>query len=96
MGKVLHASQAKTESAMSTSVTTPSRLPLREPVPPLRAGDRLTAPEFERRFDARPDLKMAEPIEYRRQDFREYAVWRVEDGAFVSQLCQSAATPTSE
>lgn len=33
------------------------------PVPPLRAGDRLTAAEFERRYDAMPDLKKAELIE---------------------------------
>jgi Uma2 family endonuclease len=32
-------------------------------VPPLQNGDRLTRPEFERRFDATPDLKFAELIE---------------------------------
>lgn len=32
-------------------------------VPPLEAGDRLTRDEFERRFDATPDLKKAELIE---------------------------------
>jgi Uma2 family endonuclease len=32
-------------------------------VPPLQAGDRLTRPEFERRFDATPGLKKAELIE---------------------------------
>ena len=32
-------------------------------VPPLRHGDRLTRPEFERRFDATPGLKNAELIE---------------------------------
>ena len=32
-------------------------------LPPLRTGDRLTAEEFERRFDAMPDLKKAELIE---------------------------------
>lgn len=31
-------------------------------VPPLRNGDRLTAEEFERRYDAMPDLKKAELI----------------------------------
>jgi Uma2 family endonuclease len=31
-------------------------------VPPLRNGDRLTAEEFERRYDATPDLKKAELI----------------------------------
>jgi Uma2 family endonuclease len=33
------------------------------PVPPLQSGDRLTADEFERRFDATPDLKKAELID---------------------------------
>src|SRR5436305_4805730 len=32
-------------------------------VPPLRNGDRLTAEEFERRYDAMPELKKAELIE---------------------------------
>lgn len=32
-------------------------------IPPLQAGDRLTRPEFERRFDATPGLKKAELIE---------------------------------
>jgi Uma2 family endonuclease len=34
-----------------------------EAIPPLRAGDRLSLAEFERRFDAMPDLKKAELIE---------------------------------
>src|SRR5690242_20999321 len=33
-----------------------------EMIPPLRNGDRLTADEFERRYDAMPDLKKAELI----------------------------------
>jgi Uma2 family endonuclease len=33
-----------------------------QPVPPLRNGDRLTAAEFERRYDAMPGLKKAELI----------------------------------
>jgi Uma2 family endonuclease len=33
------------------------------PIPPLRDGDRLTRAEFERRYDAMPDLKKAELIE---------------------------------
>jgi Uma2 family endonuclease len=33
-----------------------------EKVPPLQSGDRLTAEEFERRYDAMPDLKKAELI----------------------------------
>src|SRR5437899_2097825 len=32
-------------------------------VPPLRAGDRLTRAEFERRYEAMPELKKAELIE---------------------------------
>ena len=32
-------------------------------IPPLENGDRLTRPEFERRYDAMPDLKKAELIE---------------------------------
>src|SRR3982750_1600907 len=36
--------------------------PIQSP-PPLRNGDRLTATEFERRFDAMPHLKKAELIE---------------------------------
>lgn len=35
----------------------------RPAVPPLQPGDRLTRPEFERRFDATPNLKKAELIE---------------------------------
>ena len=31
--------------------------------PPLASGDRLTRPEFERRYDARPDIRKAELIE---------------------------------
>jgi Uma2 family endonuclease len=44
--------------------TTNTVLPASEPVriPPLQNGDRLTAEEFERRFDAMPDLKKAELI----------------------------------
>jgi Uma2 family endonuclease len=37
--------------------------PAREPVPPLRQGDRLTRAEFERRYEAMPGLKKAELIE---------------------------------
>jgi len=33
-----------------------------ERIPPLQNGDRLTAEEFERRYDAMPDLKKAELI----------------------------------
>jgi hypothetical protein len=32
-------------------------------IPPLENGDRLTRPEFERRYDAMPNLKNAELIE---------------------------------
>jgi Uma2 family endonuclease len=34
-----------------------------EPIPPLEPGDRLTRPEFERRYDAMPQLRKAELIE---------------------------------
>src|SRR5205807_4784861 len=34
-----------------------------EPIPPLEPGDRLTRDEFERRYDAMPQLKKAELIE---------------------------------
>jgi hypothetical protein len=38
-------------------------LPLSPPVPPLENGDHLTREEFERRYDAMPELKKAELIE---------------------------------
>jgi Uma2 family endonuclease len=38
-------------------------MPPGPPVPPLEAGQRLTRAEFERRYDAMPDLKKAELIE---------------------------------
>ena len=37
--------------------------PVRDPIPPQEYGDRLTRAEFERRYDAMPDLKKAELIE---------------------------------
>jgi Uma2 family endonuclease len=37
--------------------------PIIRPIPPLRNGDRLDAEEFERRYDAMPDVKKAELIE---------------------------------
>jgi hypothetical protein len=37
--------------------------PSPEPIPPLEPGDRLTRPEFERRYDAMPHLRKAELIE---------------------------------
>jgi Uma2 family endonuclease len=43
-------------SALSNLVLSPS-------VPPLREGDRLSAAEFERRYDAMPDLKKAELLD---------------------------------
>jgi Uma2 family endonuclease len=46
------------------SVTTPQdQTPPAAPIPPLENGDRLARPEFERRYDAMPDLKKAELIE---------------------------------
>ena len=41
----------------------PSTAATVEPVHPLQPGDRLTRPEFERRFDATPNLKKAELID---------------------------------
>ncbi|HEX3869772.1 MAG TPA: hypothetical protein VHV77_05020, partial [Pirellulales bacterium] len=38
-------------------------LPSRPSVPPLESGDVLTAEEFERRWEAMPDLKRAELID---------------------------------
>lgn len=47
---------------MPTSLIAPRRTkPL--PIPPLQSGDRLTADEFERRFDATLELKKAELID---------------------------------
>jgi Uma2 family endonuclease len=43
----------------------PERQPPRERIPPLCNGDRLTRDEFERRYDATPNLKRAELIEGR-------------------------------
>jgi len=51
--------------AMSTTSTKPQPAPASASptIPPLESGDRLTRPEFERRYDAMPDLKKAELIE---------------------------------
>jgi hypothetical protein len=46
----------------NASATTPSGANGR-PLPPLRNGDHLTRDEFERRYDAMPDLKKAELID---------------------------------
>jgi hypothetical protein len=43
---------------MNTTTTVPPS----PPIPTLEPGDHLTAPEFERRYDAMPDLKKAELI----------------------------------
>jgi hypothetical protein len=52
---------------MATTSTSRSpaagRPPEKPDIPPLRNGDRLTAEEFERRYDAMPHLKKAELIE---------------------------------
>jgi len=40
-----------------------AKFPAQHAVPPLQNGDRLTRPEFERRFAATPNLKFAELIE---------------------------------
>lgn len=49
---------------MATDITTPT-LPNgpQEPIPPLRHGDRLTRDEFERRYNAMPEINKAELIE---------------------------------
>src|SRR5438105_577432 len=41
----------------------PQDPPPQPPIPPLENGDRLTRAEFERRYDAVPELKKAELIE---------------------------------
>lgn len=46
----------------TTSVTT-SRAPANDALPPLESGDRLTRAEFERRYEAQPEIKKAELIE---------------------------------
>ena len=53
---------------MATATRPESARPLIEwtplpPIPPLRNGDRLTGVEFERRYEAMPDLKKAELID---------------------------------
>jgi hypothetical protein len=45
----------------SSEATTPASLTSQ--IPPLESGDRLTLPEFERRYSAMPDVKKAELIE---------------------------------
>ncbi|MBV9121864.1 MAG: Uma2 family endonuclease, partial [Planctomycetes bacterium] len=42
---------------------TPATPPAESPIPPLESGDHLTREEFERRYDAMPNLKKAELIE---------------------------------
>jgi Uma2 family endonuclease len=49
--------QIRPEERMATDVTAPATED-----PPLRAGDRLTRAEFERRWDAMPEVKKAELI----------------------------------
>ncbi len=44
-------------------VNTPATQPFETYIPPLESGDRLTRPEFERRYQAMPHLKQAELIE---------------------------------
>src|SRR4051794_27824958 len=54
----------------ATMATAPARVESRggitetsPPIPPLEAGDRLTRDEFERRYEAMPEVKKAELIE---------------------------------
>src|ERR1700722_15305371 len=55
IGKVVHAMATVFEKG-------PSPIPNRM-IPPLETGDRLSRAEFERRYDAMPNLKKAELIE---------------------------------
>src|SRR4051812_42701023 len=48
-------------SVVPTTPTTPRKLPTR--IPPLENGDHLTRNEFERRYNAMPEIKKAELIE---------------------------------
>ncbi len=48
--------------AKSATISMPM-VPQPKPIPPLESGDRLTRAEFERRYEAMPDLKKAELIE---------------------------------
>src|SRR5262245_51206920 len=48
---------------MSTPTTTPPTDPRSEALPPLRAGDRLSREEFERRYEAMPPGTRAELLE---------------------------------
>ncbi|MBD2463702.1 Uma2 family endonuclease [Oscillatoria sp. FACHB-1407] len=47
----------------SRSESRPSQFTRTQPLPPLESGDRLTRPEFERRYHAMPEIKKAELIE---------------------------------
>lgn len=49
------------EREITATAPLPSSLPVR--IPPLESGDHLTRDEFERRYDAMPELKKAELIE---------------------------------
>ena len=48
---------------MTSSQLLTSQFPSSKKLPPLENGDRLTSPEFERRYSAMPELKKAELIE---------------------------------
>jgi Uma2 family endonuclease len=48
---------------MAVTETLAAQMPVTTRIPPLENGDRLTRPEFERRYDAMPGLKKAELIE---------------------------------
>jgi Uma2 family endonuclease len=50
-------------STGEAAATSPAPPPAAEAIPPLENGDRLTRPEFERRYDAMPGLTKAELIE---------------------------------
>ena len=48
---------------MPVETSNPPLAPPPEPIPPLRDGDRMTWDEFERRWDAMPEVKKAELLE---------------------------------
>ena len=48
---------------MPVETSNPPFTPPPEPIPPLRDGDRMTWDEFERRWDATPEIKKAELLE---------------------------------
>lgn len=80
-------------------MSTPTAPDFAPAIPELENGDRLTRPEFERRFDATPGLKMAELIEgvvytSPRVRFRQHAGPHAHVAGWLG--CYDAATPGVE